>query len=88
VELAPDRGDRYAYLRPGEPGEEALLVVVNFGDEEARMRVALPRGFGDIEAAPALTDALNGEQVPGVNAGIPVAGGSARVLTAAAGRQR
>jgi cyclomaltodextrinase / maltogenic alpha-amylase / neopullulanase len=88
AELALDRGDRYAYVRHGGAQDEPLLVVVNFADEEARMHVTLPDGFEALGRAPALADVLNHDEVPGAQAGIPVAGGSARVLAATAAERR
>ncbi|HEX5556317.1 MAG TPA: alpha-amylase family glycosyl hydrolase [Gaiellales bacterium] len=79
VEIAPDRGDCYAYVR-GEPGPEAALVLLNFGDDEARMQVTLPDGFEALARASALVDVLGDEEVSGPAAGISVPPGSARVL--------
>jgi cyclomaltodextrinase / maltogenic alpha-amylase / neopullulanase len=79
VGIAPDRGDCYAYVR-GEPGPEAALVLLNFGDDEARMQVTLPDGFEALARASALVDVLGDEEVSGPAAGISVPPGSARVL--------
>jgi cyclomaltodextrinase / maltogenic alpha-amylase / neopullulanase len=78
--IAPDRGDCYAYVR-GEPGREAALVLLNFGDDDAEMQVSLPEGFQALARASALVDQLAAAEVPGATAGIPVAAGSARVVT-------
>jgi len=56
---------------------------VNFGDEDVRMRVALPDGFGALAAAPALLDLLGEAEMPAAAAGVPVPAGSARVLAPA-----
>jgi glycosidase len=82
AEVAPARGDVYAYVRHGGPGDGPLLVVLNFGDDEARMQVTLPDGFAALGHASALADVLGEAEVPGTAAGIPVAPGSARVLEA------
>jgi cyclomaltodextrinase / maltogenic alpha-amylase / neopullulanase len=84
AEVAPDRGDCYAYVRHGGADDEPLLVVLNFGDAEARMQVTLPGGFETLARAPALADVLNDEQLPGLGAGTTISGCSARVLAAAA----
>jgi glycosidase len=84
----PDRGDCYAYVRHGGADDEPLLVVVNFGDHEARMQITLPDRFQTLGRAGALADVLNDEEVPGLEAGIPISGGSARVLAAPAGQRR
>jgi glycosidase len=82
--IEPERGDCYAYVR-GAP-REAVLVLLNFGDDEARMQVTLPDGFEALARASTLVDLLGEGEVPGAAAGIPVPGGSARVL--AAGERR
>jgi hypothetical protein len=87
VEVAADRGDCYAYVRPGGTDDEPLLVVLNFGDAEARMQVTLPDGFETFARAKALADVLNDEELPGLGAGTTISGGSARVL-AAVGAER
>jgi cyclomaltodextrinase len=76
--IAPERGDCYAYVR-GQ-GDEAALVLLNFGDDEARMRVTLPDGCEALSRASALVDLLGVAELPGTAAGVPVPGGSARVL--------
>jgi cyclomaltodextrinase / maltogenic alpha-amylase / neopullulanase len=76
--IAPERGDCYAYVR-GE-ADEAVLVLLNFGDDEARMQVTLPDGFDALAGAPELVDVLADAEVPGPAPGVPVPGGSARVL--------
>jgi cyclomaltodextrinase len=78
--IAPERGDCYAYVR-GE-ADEAALVLLNFGDDEARMQVTLPDGFDALAGAPALVDLLGAAELPAAAAGIPVPAGSARVLVA------
>jgi cyclomaltodextrinase / maltogenic alpha-amylase / neopullulanase len=80
AQVAPDRGDLYAYVRHGGPEDDAVLVLINFGDDEARMQVTLPDGFETL--ASALVDVLGDERVPGPAAGIAVPAGSARVLAA------
>jgi cyclomaltodextrinase / maltogenic alpha-amylase / neopullulanase len=82
ADVAPDRGDCYAYLRHGGPDDDALLVLLNFGDDEAQMQVTLPDGFEALARASALVDALGAAEVPGPAAGISVPAGSARVLEA------
>jgi hypothetical protein len=42
--------------------------------------VTLDEGFASLAGASSLADVLNGGDVPGCAAGIPVAAGSARVL--------
>jgi cyclomaltodextrinase / maltogenic alpha-amylase / neopullulanase len=76
--IEPERGDCYAYVR-GE-ADDAALVLMNFGDDEARMQVTLPDGCEALARASALADLLGGAGVPGAAAGVPVPGGSARVL--------
>jgi cyclomaltodextrinase len=76
--IEPERGDCYAYVR-GE-ADEAALVLLNFGDDEARMQVTLPDGCEALARASVLVDLLGGAELPGAAAGIPVPGGSARVL--------
>jgi cyclomaltodextrinase / maltogenic alpha-amylase / neopullulanase len=80
VDVAPDRGDCYAYVRHGGPDDDALLVLLNFGDDEAQMQVTLPDGFEALARASALVDVLGDAEVPGPAAGISVPAGSARVL--------
>jgi glycosidase len=80
--VAPERGDCYAYVRHGEADDDALLVLLNFGDDAARMQVTLPDGFEALARASALVDVLGEAEVPGPAAGIPVPAGSARVLEA------
>jgi glycosidase len=82
AQVAPDRGDLYAYVRHGGTDAEALVVLLNFGDDEARMQVTLPDGFDALARASALVDLLGEEEVPGARAGIAVPAGSARVLAA------
>jgi hypothetical protein len=55
-------------------------VLLNFGDDEARMQVTLPDGFDALAGAPELVDVLADAEVPGPAPGVPVPGGSARVL--------
>jgi hypothetical protein len=86
--MAPDRGDCYAYVRHGGVQDEPLLVVMNFGEEEARLQMTLPDPFETLGRAPALADVLNDEEVPGPGAGIPIFAGSARVLAVPAGERR
>jgi glycosidase len=76
--IGRERGDCYAYVR-GE-ADDAALVLLNFGDDEARMQVTLPDGCEALARASALADLLGGDELPGAAAGIPVPGGSARVL--------
>ncbi len=85
--VVPDRGDCYAYVRHGGPDDEPLLVVLNFGDEEVRMQVTPADGFEALGRAPRLVDLLGGAEVAGPAAGIPVPGGSARVLAAPEGER-
>jgi len=81
VRAAAEPGEGcYAYVRHGGHGGEQLLVVVNFGDAEAEVCVTLDQGFESLAGASSLSDVLNGGDVPGCAAGIPVAAGSARVL--------
>jgi cyclomaltodextrinase len=86
--VVPDTGDLYAYLRHGGNGTEPLLVLLNFGDEEVAMRVTLPKGFEALAGSTGLTDLLGDTGVPGVDEGVPVPAGSARVLAATMGGSR
>jgi cyclomaltodextrinase len=88
AQVAPERGDCYAYVRHGGADDEPLLVAVNFGVEEAQIQMTLPDGFQTLGRAPVLVDVLNDEEMPGLGAGIPISGGSARVLAAPAGKRR
>jgi cyclomaltodextrinase len=81
-------GGCYAYVRHGGDGDEPLLVVVNFAGDEVEVRVTVEDGFESLADASSLTDVLNGAQVPGCAAGIPVPAGSARVLAGPAGGNR
>jgi glycosidase len=82
ADMAPDRGDCYAYVRHGGPDDGPLLVLLNFADDEARMQVSIPDAFAALGRAPGLVDVLGQEEVPGAAAGIPVPAGSARVMEA------
>jgi glycosidase len=82
ADVAGDRGDCYAYVRHGGPDDDAVLVLLNFGDDDVQMQVTLPDGFAALARAPALVDVLGDAEVPGPAAGIPVPAGSARVLEA------
>jgi cyclomaltodextrinase / maltogenic alpha-amylase / neopullulanase len=88
TQVAHGRGDCYAFIRHGGRDDEPLLVLVNFGDEEVGMQVGVPDEFGALGSAEVLTDVLNLEEIPGTRAGIPVPGGSARVLAASAGERQ
>jgi cyclomaltodextrinase / maltogenic alpha-amylase / neopullulanase len=77
--ITPDRGDCYGYVR-GEPDDEAVLVLLNFGDDDAQMQVSLPERFQALARASTLVDVLGEDEVAGVAAGITVPAGSARVL--------
>ena len=81
-------GGCYAYVRHGGDGDEPLLVVVNFGDDEVEVRVTLDGGFESLAGAPSLADRLNGDDVPGCRGRHPVPAGSARVLAAPTGAGR
>lgn len=85
---AEPSGGCYAYVRHRGEGDDPLLVVVNFGDEEMEVRVTLDDGFESLAAAPSLADVLNGCEVPGCRAGIAMPPGSARVLAAPNGGGR
>jgi cyclomaltodextrinase / maltogenic alpha-amylase / neopullulanase len=78
----------YAYVRHGGDGGGPLLVVVNFGDDDAEVRVAVDQSFESLAGAATLADVLNGGDVPGCAAGIPVPAGSARVLAEPTGGGR
>jgi glycosidase len=84
---AEPAGGCYPYVRRGG-GDESLLVIVNFGDDEAEVRVSVDDEFASLAGAGSLADVLNGVEVPGCAAGIPVPAGSARVLAAATGGTR
>ena len=79
------RGDVYAYVRRAEDTAEALLVLLNFGEAAACMRVAVPSDCEALAAAPALVDLLGEVDMPAAADGVPVPGGSARVLAPAGG---
>ena len=81
----PGRGDVYGFVRHDEETDEALLVLVNFGDEEVRMRARLPDGCEALADAPALVDLLGEAEMPAAADGVPVPAGSARVLAPARG---
>jgi glycosidase len=85
---AEPSGRCYAYVRHGGEGDEPLLVVVNFGDEEMEVRATLHDGFESLAGAPSLADVLNGGDVPGCRAGIAMPAGSARVLATPNGGRR
>ncbi|HEY7258695.1 MAG TPA: DUF3459 domain-containing protein, partial [Gaiellales bacterium] len=85
---AEPAGGCYAYVRHGGEGDEPLLVVVNFSDEEAEVRVTVNHGFESLEGARSLEDVLNGGATPGCGAGIPVPAGAARVLAEPTGGGR
>ncbi len=72
----------YAYLRTAEAGDQAVLVVLNFGEEVAA-EVELPQGCWGAGRALALTDVLAGERLAVPEGGrcrVAVAPWSARVL--------
>jgi len=79
------RGDIYAFVRHDDETDEALLVLVNFGDEEVQMRATVPDGFEALAAAPALRDLLGDAEMPAAADGVRVPAGSARVLAPARG---
>jgi glycosidase len=86
--VVPDRGDLYAYLRHGEDGTEPLLVLLNFGGEEVTMQATLPEGFEALAGSTGFADLLHNTGVPGVDEGVPVSAGSARVLASTTGGGR
>ena len=79
------RGDIYAFVRHDDETDEALLVLVNFGDEEVQMRATVPDGFEALAAAPALRDLLGDAEMPAAADGVRVPAGSARVLAPVGG---
>jgi len=79
------RGDIYAFVRHDDETDEALLVLVNFGDEEVQMRATVPDGFEALAAAPALRDLLGDAEMPAAADGVRLPAGSARVLAPVGG---
>ncbi len=65
----------YAYLRPGQEGEEAALIILNFSDQQCKAELTLPEHFGND-----LKDLLNEEKVTVKRGQITVSPYQARIL--------
>ncbi len=73
-------GQVFGYIRYSDVDQQPVIVLLNFGEEPAKLSVSLPEGFPGLAAASALQDRLNDEMVSVKNGKVMIPGYGVRIF--------